>query len=210
MFIHRIPRFITQLFPRLNWTMQTIGTEDRRVYFTFDDGPTPEITNFVLDQLDKYEAKATFFCIGKNVVENPELFQLIVSKGHSIGNHTMNHANAWKYSFEDYLKNIQLCDNIFEQFEVKSVGFRPPYGRINQKIIRSQQNKKEIFMWSILTGDYNANLDTSNVLKKCLSNIQPGDIIVFHDSLKASKNLQILLPEFLSFCQINNLIPSAL
>jgi peptidoglycan/xylan/chitin deacetylase (PgdA/CDA1 family) len=190
--------------------MPTIGMEDRRVYFTFDDGPTPEITNFVLDELDKFDAKATFFCIGKNVELNPELFQLIISKGHSVGNHTMNHANAWKYTLNEYLLNVQMCENLFERFNAHSVGFRPPYGRIYNKMIQSILPKSKIFMWSILTGDYNTELVPSKVFKKCLPKIKPGDIIVFHDSIKASKNLRILLPEFLTFCVSNNLVPSAL
>lgn len=210
MFIHQIPHFITRLFPQLNWSMPTIGVDDRRVYFTFDDGPTPEITNFVLEELDKFDAKATFFCIGKNVELNPELFKLIISKGHTVGNHTMNHANAWKFAFDDYLQNIALCENVFSQFNVNSVGFRPPYGRFNNKIIRAIKFKQEIFMWSVLTGDYNTDLDTSKVLKKCLTKLKPGDIIVFHDSVKAAQNLRTLLPEFLSYCVNNNLVPSAL
>ena len=210
MFIHQIPHFVTLLFPQLNWAMPVIGTEDRRVYFTFDDGPTPEITNFVLDELDKFNAKATFFCIGKNVAANPDIFQSIIAKGHSVGNHTMNHANACKYGLEDYLNDFQKCDNVFTDLNAQSIGFRPPYGRINKKVIQAIKADCPIFMWSILTGDYNSTMNPATVLKKCLPKIKPGDIIVFHDSVKASKNLRILLPEFLSFCVKNNLVPSAL
>ncbi|MHA8066244.1 polysaccharide deacetylase family protein [Aquirufa sp. ROCK2-A2] len=210
MFIHRIPTFITQIFPQLIWRMPVIGEDDRRVYFTFDDGPTPEITNFVLEQLDKFNAKATFFCIGKNMVENPELIQLIQSNGHAIGNHTMNHANAWKYTNDMYLENIHLCENVFEEMGVHSIGFRPPYGRMTKSASVAIRKSADIFMWTILTGDYNKDLDPQTVLKKCLQQVKPGDIIVFHDSIKAVKNLKILLPEFLNYCSENNLHPSAL
>jgi peptidoglycan/xylan/chitin deacetylase (PgdA/CDA1 family) len=210
MFIHRIPSFITQIFPNLIWKMPVIGNNDRRVYFTFDDGPTPEITNFVLEQLDNFDAKATFFCIGKNVLENPELIKLIISKGHSIGNHTMNHANAWKCSKTTYLENIQQCEDAFKEMNIRSVGFRPPYGRMTRSASLKIRQSANIFMWTILTGDYNKNLNTDIVLKKCLKQIKPGDIIVFHDSIKASDNLKRLLPEFLNYCNKNNLYPSAL
>jgi peptidoglycan/xylan/chitin deacetylase (PgdA/CDA1 family) len=210
MFIHRIPDFVTQVFPHLIWKMPVIGNDDRRVYLTFDDGPTPEITNFVLEELEKFHAKATFFCIGKNMEENPDLLQLINTKGHSLGNHTMNHVNAWKTSSLKYLENRQLCEDVFRDFGIDSVGFRPPYGRLTPSTSKNIGLSSNIFMWSILTGDYNSNLSPQSVLSQCLPKIKPGDIIVFHDSVKAFNQLKVLLPEFLFYLANNNFVPTAI
>jgi peptidoglycan/xylan/chitin deacetylase (PgdA/CDA1 family) len=190
--------------------MPVTGIDDRRVYLTFDDGPTPEITNFVLEELEKFHAKATFFCIGKNIRENPDLFQLIDATGHTLGNHTMNHVNAWKIPSVKYLENRQLCENVFKEFGIDSVGFRPPYGRLTPSTSLDIRLSSNVFMWSILTGDYNSNLSPQSVLKHCLPKIKPGDIIVFHDSVKAFELLKVLLPEFLKYFYNNNFLPAAI
>ena len=116
MFIHQIPSFIPALFPRFTWSKAA----DRQIYLTFDDGPTPEITDFVLECLAEFEAKATFFCIGKNVVENPSIIQRIQAAGHSIGNHTMNHSNAWKMDYTAYQADVTQCEEVFVQQQMVS------------------------------------------------------------------------------------------
>ncbi|MEN9703986.1 MAG: Chitooligosaccharide deacetylase, partial [Bacteroidota bacterium] len=148
MFIHQIPSFIPSLFPRFTWSKDS----ERQIYLTFDDGPTPEITDFVLECLAEYHAKATFFCIGKNAAAHPTLLDRIKSEGHSIGNHTMNHLNAWSVDFNAYQADVEACDVVFQKQGIQSIGFRPPYGRITRKMYKNIPN---IVLWSVLTGDYN-------------------------------------------------------
>jgi peptidoglycan/xylan/chitin deacetylase (PgdA/CDA1 family) len=208
MFIHQIPSFIPLVFPKLIWE-GSYHPDEPNVYFTFDDGPCPEITNFVLDELNKYQAKATFFCIGKNMLDFPELTQQIIQSGHSIGNHTMHHGNAWKLDEKTYLDQIQKCEEVIHRFGIHSIGFRPPYGRL--KLSFYQKNKTfKIFMWSILTGDYHVNLDPIPIISSCKKALKPGSILVFHDSLKAYPLLKIVLPELLDYCNQQGLKPISL
>lgn len=203
MFIHQIPSFAPVLLPRFTWSKAV----DRQIYLTFDDGPTPEITDFVLECLNEYNAKATFFCIGKNVVENPSIIQRIQAGGHSIGNHTMNHCNAWKMDYSSYLVDVELCEKVFVQQQIKSIGFRPPYGRITRKMYLDMDN---VILWSVLTGDYNASLTPSVILESVLPLLKPGAIVVMHDSIKAFPHLQVILPSILRYCKDQNLVLSAL
>ena len=156
--------------------------DSRKVYFTFDDGPTPEITKFVLDCLADYDAKGSFFCIGKNMLAHGDIVDSIVKAGHSIGNHTMNHANAWNYSLADFETDYLMCEEVFSSMHIQSIGFRPPYGRVNSFIYHEMSNTIEVFMWSILTGDYNKSMNPATIIDKCKKHIKPGSIIVFHDS----------------------------
>lgn len=203
MFIHQIPSFIPALFPRFTWSKAA----DRQIYLTFDDGPTPEITDFVLECLSEYEAKATFFCIGKNAVENPSIIQRIQAAGHSIGNHTMNHSNAWKMDYPAYQADVIKCDEVFEQLQINSIGFRPPYGRITHKIYHEMN---DVILWSVLTGDYNSSLSPEIILQSVLPLLQPGAIVVMHDSIKAYPRLKVILPAILAHCKKRNLVLSAL
>lgn len=203
MFIHQIPPFIPALFPRFTWSKAA----DRQIYLTFDDGPTPEITDFVLECLAEYEAKATFFCIGKNVVENPGIIKRIQAAGHSIGNHTMNHSNAWKMDYDAYVDDFNKCEGVFNQLAIKSIGFRPPYGRITRKMYHEMDN---VILWSVLTGDYNASLTPTVILKSVLPLLKPGAIVVMHDSVKAFPHLKTILPAILRYCKDQNFDLSAL
>jgi peptidoglycan/xylan/chitin deacetylase (PgdA/CDA1 family) len=203
MFIHQIPSFIPALFPRFTWSKDS----ERQIYLTFDDGPTPEITDFVLECLAEYNAKATFFCIGKNAAAHPLLMDRIKSEGHSIGNHTMNHLNAWSVDFDAYQADIQSCDEVFKKQGIQSIGFRPPYGRITRKMYKDIPN---IVLWSVLTGDYNASLNSDAILQSVLPLLKPGAIVVFHDSVKAAPHLKALLPAILVHCNLQNLSCSAL
>jgi peptidoglycan/xylan/chitin deacetylase (PgdA/CDA1 family) len=203
MFIHQIPSFIPALFPRFTWSK----SDDRSIYLTFDDGPTPEITDFVLECLAEYNAKATFFCIGKNAQAHPALIQRIQDAGHSIGNHTMHHSNAWKMDYASYESDCQQCEAVFSALNIQSIGFRPPYGRITRNLY---QNRTDVFMWSVLTGDYNAQLSTDKILHSVLPLLKPGAIVVMHDSVKAFPHLRSILPAILAHCQLLNLPLSAL
>jgi peptidoglycan/xylan/chitin deacetylase (PgdA/CDA1 family) len=209
MFIHQIPAIIPKVLPKLTWQYQT-RDDSREVYFTFDDGPTPEITNFVLDCLDTYSFKATFFCIGKNMLAYPELVQVIIDKGHSIGNHTMNHANAWKYKHQSYMHDYQSCLDVIQSFGVNSVGFRPPYGRITSYIYHQISQLEPVYMWTYLSGDYNKDLSPSDILRSAKQSIKPGCILVFHDSVKAFPRLQVVIPELLEFCKREKYLLKAL
>jgi peptidoglycan/xylan/chitin deacetylase (PgdA/CDA1 family) len=169
------------------------------VYLTFDDGPHPTITPFVLDELKRFNAKATFFCIGKNVEQYPEIFQRILDEGHSVGNHTFNHVNGWKSNNFHYFKNIGKAGQL-----IKSNIFRPPYGRITyaQAIgIEKLFPKMKIIMWDVLSGDFDVNLSPQQCLNNVTQTTQPGSIVVFHDSDKAWQRLEYTLPHFLDFCK---------
>jgi peptidoglycan/xylan/chitin deacetylase (PgdA/CDA1 family) len=203
MFIHQIPSFIPALFPRFTWSKAA----DRQIYLTFDDGPTPEITDFVLECLSEYKAKATFFCIGKNVEENPSIIQRILAGGHSIGNHTMNHSNAWKMDYTAYQADVIKCQEVFNELQIKSIGFRPPYGRITRKMYREMDH---VILWSVLTGDYNASLSSTKIIESVLPLLKPGAIVVMHDSVKAFPRLQAILPAILRYCKDQNFTLSAL
>ena len=209
MFIHQIPSIVPNLLPKLTWS-KLDSAESRKVYFTFDDGPTPEITKFVLDCLAEYEAKATFFCIGKNMVAHPSIVEDLVHAGHQLGNHTMNHANAWKYSIAEFEKDYWDCEDVFSKMNIKSVGFRPPYGRVSPFIYKTLRAQTDVYMWSILTGDYNASLNPNSIVSNCMKHIKPGSILVFHDSEKAFPRLKIVLPALLDFCLQNQFIPCSL
>ena len=203
MFIHQIPSFIPALFPRFTWSKDS----ERQIYLTFDDGPTPEITDFVLECLAEYHAKATFFCIGKNAAAHPTLLDRIKSEGHSIGNHTMNHLNAWSVDFDAYQADVEACEVVFQKQGIQSIGFRPPYGRITRKMYKDIPN---IILWSVLTGDYNASLNSDAILQSVLPLLKPGAIVVFHDSVKAAPHLKAILPAILAHCNLQNLSCSAL
>lgn len=203
MFIHQIPAIFPQIFPRLNWKIEQ-DSNDKNIYFTFDDGPTPEITNLVLEDLKLFNAKATFFCIGKNMIENPYVIQSIIQDGHGIGNHTMNHLNAWKNNKKNYSDDFFDCEKVFKNLNISSVGFRPPYGRLTSDIYFNLSQLTPIFMWSILSGDYNTNLDPKKIIISVCKAIQPGSILVFHDSLKAFPLLKEILKPILKYCQDEN------
>lgn len=194
----RPPYAIRKLFSSLIWR---IPTAKKKIYLTFDDGPVPEVTPWVLDILKKHNAKATFFCIGQNVEKNTGLYKQITDEGHSVGNHTYNHLNGWKTRDSEYFSNIEKCSAL-----VLSNLFRPPYGKITRtqikKIIHSTPRPtplvsfpSSIIMWDVLSYDF----DRSVSPEKCLSNVmrysREGSIIVFHDSLKAQRNLKFVLPK---------------
>lgn len=183
------------------------------VYLTFDDGPTPEITDWTLAVLKEYNAKATFFCIGENVMQNPELLKKIKNEGHTLGNHTYNHLNGWHTSSEIYLKNVDLCEDTFRKSigETREKLFRPPYGKLNVKQTKLLKKRGyKIIMWDILSADFDTEITPEKCASNVLKNIQSGSIIIFHDSLKASKNLKYALPQTLKYLRENNYEMSAI
>lgn len=183
------------LYPDFLWR---IPTKEKEIYLTFDDGPIPEITEFVLEELAKFNAKATFFCIGDNIVKHSTVFQQVVNQGHIVGNHTFNHLKGWDTESETYLKNFDLCRVEIEKKSKQSTNlFRPPYGRIKRNQAKEIIKTHEIVMWDVLTADYDQNINKEQVLKKTLQHSERGSIVLFHDSIKASKNMMYALPRVL-------------
>lgn len=205
--IVKMPRFIQRLYPERIWAFASTSNS---VYLTFDDGPIPEVTPWVLDLLKEYDAKATFFCIGENVQKHPTIFKRIVSEGHAVGNHTFNHLNGWKTETSEYLENVekaekQITDEQPGMPEKFSRLFRPPYGRIRSSQAKKLQKKGyRIVMWDILTFDYDATISPEKCLQNVLKKIRSGSVVVFHDSLKAQKNLRYVLPKVLEFISEKN------
>ena len=159
------------------------------LYLTFDDGPTPEVTEYVLDILAEYKASATFFCIGKNVEQHPTLFNRILDEGHSVGNHTYGHLSGWRTSTEDYAADISRCAEVFS-----SKLFRPPYGRIKLDQLKLLQDDYQVVMWDVLSGDFDESIDSDRCMKHVYDHARPGSIIVMHDSLKAAPRMLPALP----------------
>ncbi len=191
-------RFIKWLFPKYVWD---IPNHEKKVFLTFDDGPIPEVTEWTLAQLKKHHAKATFFCIGDNIQKHPEVFQKVIEQGHAIGNHTYNHLNGWETSVADYMENIKLYETEHYKLNTEHCSlFRPPYGKIKTsqaKALRKLGYKK--IMWDILSMDFDQATSPEACLDNVLKNIKSGSIVVFHDSLKARKNLTYVLPKTLEF-----------
>lgn len=189
---------IKKIFPNYIWD---IPNNENKVYLTFDDGPTPEITNWTLNELQKFEAKATFFCIGDNLRKYPETYKEIIQKGHAIGNHTFNHLNGWKTKTQTYIENAKLFETELSKIDTRKCNlFRPPYGKIKYSqanLLRKSGYK--IIMWDVLSADYDQTISTEECLDNVLKNISSGSIIVFHDSIKGFKNLEFVLPRTLEF-----------
>lgn len=191
----KIPWILKKIMPaKLIWNMPA---NEPCIYLTFDDGPHPTATPFVLQQLDEYDAKATFFCIGKNVTEHPEIYRDIISKGHTIGNHTQNHLNGWKTGKEAYLQNVAEASE-----HINSKLFRPPYGRITRA--QTRELDYDIYMWDVLSADFDTTISPQQCLDNVLNNICPGSIVVFHDSTKAWDRMSYALPHVLKHCRDND------
>jgi peptidoglycan/xylan/chitin deacetylase (PgdA/CDA1 family) len=203
----KTPGFVKTLFPNFVWN---INTEQKELYLTFDDGPTPEITDWVLQTLNKFEAKATFFCIGNNIEKHPDIFQNILAEEHAIGNHTYNHLKGWKHKTKDYIEDVLNTQDLMN-FQIQNSEivnrepslvklFRPPYGKFKNK-----QSKKlleldyRIILWDVLSYDWDSSVSEQTCFNNVTSAAKEGSIIVFHDSLKASRNLKHVLPQVLEY-----------
>ncbi|OBQ57047.1 polysaccharide deacetylase family protein [Tamlana sp. s12] len=201
----KVPLVVKKMFPKYIWD---IPTNDKTIYLTFDDGPTPEVTDWTLKKLAEYQAQATFFCIGNNIEKHPDIFKAILKDGHAIGNHTHHHLKGWKTKTEPYLEDVARTQNLINDLLNQEQGlkprsqklFRPPYGRI-----KNSQGKKlialgyKIIMWDIISFDWDREISEEKCLDHVLSNAVPGSIIVFHDSVKAAKNMQYALPKVLEY-----------
>ena len=192
MFFVKTPFWLKKVFKNYVWS---ISTKEKVIYLTFDDGPHPKATPFVLEQLDKYNAKATFFCIGKNIVLYPDVYQKVIDNGHTVGNHTHNHLNGWKTDLNTYLTNIDKASKL-----ISSKLFRPPYGRIKRQQGRELRERGfKIIMWEVLSGDFDRTLSGEKCFRNIAENAGKGSIIVFHDSEKAFSNLNYSLPPVLEY-----------
>ncbi len=193
-YLVKAPFLLKKLYPECIWE---ITTEEKILYLTFDDGPHPGVTPFVLNELKKYNALATFFCIGNNVKKYFDIYKLLIEDGHKPGNHTFNHLNGWKVNDELYIQNIEKAAEIID-----SNLFRPPYGRISKfqlKALRGARYNFKTIMWTVLSGDFDEKLSEENCYLNVVKNAKPGSIIVFHDSLKAFTRLQSTLPRILHY-----------
>lgn len=190
---------IKWFFSRYVWE---IPNTENKIYLSFDDGPTPEITDWVLEELKKHDARATFFCIGKNIEEQPQLFEKIIQNNHAVGNHTYNHLNGWKTATKEYIKNVTECAKtiVKHNYTTTSKFFRPPYGKITTgQLDELKKQGYKIIMWDVLSADFDTSISKEKCLKNVISNIKPGSIIIFHDSLKAFQNLKYTLPKVLDY-----------
>ena len=188
-YLIRTPGWLTRLYPQRTWR---IPTQEKILYLTFDDGPHPQITEFVLQQLDHYQAKASFFCIGENVDRFPDTYNQILQAGHTIGNHTQRHVNGWKTSDRAYLQDVTEASQ-----RISSDWFRPPYGRVRSTQVRLLKNRfpqLKIAMWDVLSGDFDRTKTGEWCAEQVIRKVEPGSIVVLHDSEKAWDRLQICLP----------------
>ncbi len=189
----RTPTWLQKLFPDRIWEMNKL---EKKIYLTFDDGPHPIHTAFVLDELKKYNAKATFFCIGNNVQQYPDTFKRIIDEGHAIGNHTQQHLNGKKTADDIYIKDVQDASKYID-----SNLFRPPYGRIKSfqaKILSTLNRPYKLIMWTVLSGDFDPDISVKRCLENVLFKTNNGSIVVFHDSEKAAEKMMSTLPAVLS------------
>jgi len=210
MYTVRPPFFLKWFYPNLIWDKDT---NEKVVYLTFDDGPIPNVTDFVLNTLKSFNAKATFFCIGDNIDKHPAIFEQIKTDGHAIGNHTYNHLKGWKTDDKTYVDNFWKCQEL-----TYTNLFRPPYGRIKKsqisklvdswqlavgKELKTENSELQIVMWDVLSGDFDLNLSSEKCYQNVINNTRNGSIIVFHDSLKAWDRLQYALPKSMEYLLAN-------
>ena len=193
-YLVKTPWWLKKIYPGLVWQMPA---EEKTIYLSFDDGPHPEITPFVLEQLKRYDARATFFCIGKNVNEYPQIYRQILIEGHRVGNHTQNHLNGWKVADDRYIANVLEAAKYID-----SDLFRPPYGRIGalqSRLLREAPYNYKIVMWEVLSGDFDLSLNAQQCAENVTRRARSGSIVVFHDSEKAFDRLKDALPLVLEY-----------
>jgi peptidoglycan/xylan/chitin deacetylase (PgdA/CDA1 family) len=194
MYLVKTPLLLKLLYPKLIWSA---NNSNRCIYLTFDDGPIPIVTPFVLNILKQHNAKATFFCIGDNVRKHPDVFEQVKSAGHTIGNHTFNHLKGWTTDDETYLDNFLQADKLLD-----TKLFRPPYGRIKRsqaKLLQKAKPGLKIIMWSVLSADFDIGTSPEQCLDNVIKNVKPGDIVLFHDSLKAQERMEYALPRAMEY-----------
>ena len=188
MFIEQPPQFIRYLYPSAIWRMDK---DERAVYLTFDDGPIPRVTPWVLDILDRYGIKATFFMVGDNIRKHPDEFRMVVERGHRIGNHTFNHIRGLSYDINSYMENTDKASEVMMNTNL----FRPPHGYMSTKQYAELKKRYKIIMWDLVTRDYNRKFTGEQILQKVKKYVRNGSIITFHDSLKSEENIRYALPK---------------
>jgi peptidoglycan/xylan/chitin deacetylase (PgdA/CDA1 family) len=195
--LHQLPFFIPSLYPNRIWRGPSLA---QKITLTFDDGPVPGITDWVLEELEKRGMKATFFMVGDNVRKHPDLAQAVAAAGHQLGNHTFHHLSGWKSSKQAYLEDVAACDAILAD----TVGeapqfFRPPYGWMSPGQATGLATTKKIVMWNLLSYDFDSNVSSETLTRACASRTAPGTIVVFHDQQKTQAQLKSVLPSYLDF-----------
>lgn len=214
---HKTPSLFKKIYPGLEWQ---VATDKKEIFLSFDDGPIPDVTEFVLETLAEYDSRATFFCVGDNIRKNPQVFYKVVNNGHVIGNHTFNHLNGWKTENASYIENMRMCAEEIQAATKKMVMetdfnpfsahiwqnlskkdnralFRPPYGLIKNKQAEIIKKSHRIIMWDVLSMDYDKSKDAEKSLRNTIKATEAGSIVLFHDSVKAEKNMRYMLPRFL-------------
>ncbi len=195
-FLVRPPKLLRRFYKESVWRM---NKSEPVIYLTFDDGPIPILTPWVLDTLKEYGVKATFFCVGENIHKHPELFDRLKKEGHQIGNHTYNHVKGWQISKEAYFENIQKCQQL-----TQTNLFRPPYGRITKKQYKILRETYKVIFWDVLSYDYSKSINPEVCLRKSIKYTRQGSVIVFHDNVKAEQNLKYVLPLYIKhFLKLN-------
>lgn len=185
----RPPILSQKIFKNLIWS---IPTKEDIIYLTFDDGPDPEVTSWVLETLKKFDAKATFFCKGENVEKHRDIYEQIIAQRHATGNHAFSHLNGWKTKKDKYLKDVEKCAAL-----VNSKLFRPPYGKLTPSQYSMIKKQYSIIMWDVLSGDFHKKITKEKCLKNVITYTKKGSVVVFHDSIKVEENLYYALPLFL-------------
>jgi len=192
----RPPRLLRSYYKHSVWRM---NKDEPVIYLTFDDGPIEELTPWVLDVLKQYNVKATFFCVGNNIDKNNHIFSRLLNEGHRVGNHTYNHIKGWKTKTKEYLENVEQCEQL-----TKTKLFRPPYGRIKKKQFLKLIPYYKIVFWDVLTHDYDPLLSPAKCLSNSIKYTRNGSVVVFHDNMKAQKNLKFVLPQYIEhFLKLN-------
>ena len=191
----QVPEILKSVIKNVVWR---INPAKKVIYLTFDDGPNPGVTPLVLDILDRFEVKATFFCVGENVSRFPDVFDEVKRRGHTVGNHTFNHLKGFEYSTDDYVRNVKKASEFID-----SRLFRPPHGQIKPSQIKALKDDYLIIMWDFITYDYDKRIEPEKIIAEVKKRSRNGSIVVFHDSLKAEKNVLQVLPEALRFWKEN-------
>lgn len=195
-FLVRPPQLLRRYYKTSLWRMET---EEPLIYLTFDDGPIEGLTPWVLDTLKHYGIKATFFCVGENIERNRSVFQRVLDEGHQVGNHTYNHVKGWKFDTDAYLENVEKCEIL-----LNTKLFRPPYGRIKRSQFLKLASTYRVVFWDVLSYDYDKFVSPEACLENSIRYTRPGSIIVFHDNVKAQKNLKFALPRYIEhFLELN-------
>lgn len=193
MYLVRPSYFLKKIYPSAVWRMDS---SIKKIYLTFDDGPIPVVTSWVLDTLKAHSVKATFFCVGENIQKHPDIYKRIADENHSTGNHTFNHLNGWNTDTNRYMQNIEKCDQM-----MNTKLFRPPYGKLKSSQIKRIRKHYTAIMWDVLSGDFDKNTSPEKCLENVKSATRNGSIVVFHDSVKASENLYYTLPRFIEYAK---------